>query len=338
MSCFDGLINLKGCSVTEVPGSVYSLNSLPGISIKAFQDAANSEQGTYVGVWENINERAEASIKNTILSFLRGRYKISRVIRTVDISSITQDSSVADNLYKGILINLSFSTNENWRLSPFQNISIQSVRYYKVSGSTETTLNINFFNYLTKEILFTKTVDVSTFSTGWNDIPVNKNFDVAQLGIGYKQTKDTLSYLTNDANGFYAYACDECFQSECGQIRGFVSSNDKISGTLSLNDTIIGLQAMMTIGCSYDAAVCSNKLLFAEAYWYLLGIEFMLERQYSERINFMTTVLKEEAVELQALYQTKYEEALKNALDGFTFDCDACLQCDNQVQFFPQLP
>lgn len=338
MGCFDGLINLKGCSIIETPGSVYSLNSLPGISLKAFEDTANSEQGTYVGVWENINERAEASVKNTIMSYLRGRYKISRVIRTVDISNITETTSVADNLYKGILINLSWSSNENWRLSPFQNISIQSIRYYKVSGSTETTLNINFFNYLTKEILFTKTVDVSTFSIGWNNLPINKSFDVAQLGIGYKQTKNSLSYLTNDSNGLYGYACDDCFDSQCGQIQGFVSVDDKLTSNLVYNDTIVGLQAVITVGCSYDAAVCTNKLLFAEAFWYLLGVEFMLERQYSERINFMTTVLKEDAVELQALYQTKYEDALKNALDGFTFDCDACLQCDNQVQFFPQLP
>jgi hypothetical protein len=52
----------------------------------------------------------------------------------------------------------------------------------------------------------------------------------------------------------------------------------------------------------------------------------------------MTTVLREEAGELQALYQTRFEQAFKNALDGMQFDCDGCLQCDNQVQFFPQLP
>jgi len=338
MSCFEGLINLKGCSVTEIPGSVYSLNSLPGISIKAFEDVANSEQGTYLGVWSNINERAEASIKNSIISYLATRYKLRRVIRTVDISDITESAATADNLYKGILINISWSNDQNWRLSPFQNISIQSVRYYKVSGSTETTLNINFFNYLTKEILFTKTVDVSTFSTGWNNIPINRMFDVGQLGIGYKQTKNSLSYLSNDSNGLYAEACDYCYNSECGQIQGFVSSNDKVTGTLTYNNTIVGLQAVMTIGCSMDAAVCNNKLLFAEAFWYLLGVEFMVERQFSERVNFMTTILKEEANELQALYQTKFEEAFKNALNGMQFDCDVCLQCDNQVQFFPQLP
>ena len=338
MSCFDGLINLKGCSVTETPGSVYSLNSLPGISLKAFEDVANSEQGTYLGVWDNVNERAEAAIKNNIISYLSTRYKLRRVIRTVDISDINNTSIVANSLFKGILINLSWSNTENWRLSPFQNISIQSVRYYKVGGSAETTQNIVFFNYLTKEVLFTKTIDVTAMTTGWNNVPINKTFDVAQLGIGFRQVANSLSYLSNDSNGLYAEACDYCYSSECGQINGFVSSDDKVSGTLTYNNTIVGLQAVITVGCSFDAAACNNKLLFAEAFWYLLGVEFMVERQYSERINFMTTVLKEEANELQALYQTRYEEAFKNALSGLQFDCDGCLQCDNQIQFFPQLP
>jgi len=41
---------------------------------------------------------------------------------------------------------------------------------------------------------------------------------------------------------------------------------------------------------------------------------------------------------LLALYTTRYEEAIKNALGGIKLECDACLECNSQVQVFTQLP
>jgi hypothetical protein len=64
----------------------------------------------------------------------------------------------------------------------------------------------------------------------------------------------------------------------------------------------------------------------------------MTERMFSERINFYTSVKREEAKELLDLYNVRYEEALKNALGGIKLECDACLECNSQVQVFTQLP
>jgi hypothetical protein len=41
---------------------------------------------------------------------------------------------------------------------------------------------------------------------------------------------------------------------------------------------------------------------------------------------------------LLALYTTRYEEAIKNALGGIKLECDACLECNSLVQVFTQLP
>jgi hypothetical protein len=340
MSCFDGIVKLNGCSITEVPQAVYSLNSLPGISLKSFEQVANSEQQNYIGVWNAINERAEARMKNQIISYMSTRYDIKRVRRTVDVFGDDELPTTSNNLFKGIVINSAYTLVDNWKISPLQTTTVDKIRFYKSSTTTATTIDVKFFNYLSKEILFTKTLTVANMVNGWNEFSILKQFDCAILAIGFLDTNiNGVTYSTTDSDTFFA----SCFSAyydcgTCGQINGFVSSNSSANGTLTYNTIADSLQVLLTLGCSYDSAVCSNRMLFAEAYWYALGIEFMTERLYSERTNFYTTVKREEANELLALYTTRYEEAIKNALGGIKLECDACLECNSQVQVFTQIP
>jgi hypothetical protein len=340
MGCFEGIVKLNGCSITEIPGAVYNVNSLPGISIKSFEQVANSEQQNYLGVWNAINERAEARIKNQIITHLSTRYDIKRVRRTVDIFGTPETVASSDNKFKGIVITSSYTLADDWKISPMQSVSVDKIRLYKSVTTTVTNLNVYFFNYITKEVLYTYTANYNSFTTGWNEVSILKEFSCANLAIGLLDKDiDGVEYSSNDANGLYGYCYDECYNGDgCGQVRGFISSNNLISGQLSDNTTINSIQALVTLGCSYDSAVCMNRLLFGEAYWYLLGIEFMTERLFSERINFYTSVKREEAKELLDLYTIRYEEALKNALGGLKFECDPCLECNSQVQVFTQIP
>jgi len=329
MGCFTGLINLKGCSVAETPGSVYSLNSLPGISLKSFEQIADSEQQNYIGVWDAMNERAEARIKNAIISNLSTRFKIARVKRTLDTAQQTLTTVGAENKKKGIYFNCTY--DNQYQLSPFQMVSVDKIRFYYDATSTATTVDIQFFDFITNEVFYTKTLTFSTLTAGWNEFSINKQFNTANLAIGFNSTDIvTRSYDNTYLQSLWGDFCYECWNSECGQVLGFVDGQ--------YTPTMYGLQAVVTIGCSYDAAMCSNRLLFAEAFWYLLGMEFMTERMYTNRVNFLTTILRDEAKELLDLYTIRYEEALKNALDGFNFDCDVCLECNGIVSTFSQIP
>lgn len=329
MGCFTGLINLKGCSVAEVPGSVYSLNSLPGISLKAFEQVANSEQQNYIGVWDAINERSEARIKNAILSNLSMRYKILRVKRTLDTVQQPLTTVAAENKRKGIYFNCTFS--DDFQLSPFQVVSVDKIRFYYDNTSTATSVAIDFFDFITNEVFYTKTLQFTDLTAGWNEFSINKQFNSANLAIGFNSNNIvTRSYDSGDLQSLWGSFCYDCFNVECGQVQGFVDNQ--------YTSTMYGLQAVVTIGCSFDAAICSNRLLFAEAFWYLLGSEFMVECMYTDRINFMTTVKREEAKELKAHYDLQFEEALKNSLDGIKFDCDVCLECNGLVTVFNQIP
>lgn len=339
MGCFDGLVTLKGCDADT--GGVFTLNALSGISLRDFNDIANNEQKNYLGVWENINTRATARMLNEITARMSKRYDIRRVRKTVDTAgSLPLADTTPDGLFRGIVINNGWTYTENWVSSPFQLFSIDKIRFYKRAGTTATFVDIQFFNYLTKELLLTKTIDLSsTPADTWVSVNILERFDCAALGIGFNDTDiNSVSYSDNDANEGWGGCMDYCFDINCGYLRGFTSSTASRTGNLAVVDTIVGLTAVVTMGCEFDAAICNNKRLFAEAYWYLLGIEFLTEKMFSERVNFATSVKREDAEQLMALYQVRYEQALENSIAGLRFECDKCIECNSQIAVMHRIP
>jgi hypothetical protein len=339
MGCFSGIVTLKGCSADA--GGVFTLNALPGISLRDFNDVANVEQVNYIGVWENINIRAEARMLMEITNRMSKRYDIRRVRKTVDTAgSLPLANTTPDGVFRGIVINNGWTYTENWVSSPFQLFSIDKIRFYKRAGTTATSVDIQFFNFLTKDLLLTKTVDLTGVPNDtWVSVDILERFSCAALGIGFDDTDiNSVSYSDNDANEGWGGCMDYCFDINCGYLRAFTSDTATRGGNLAVGDTIVGLTAVVTMGCEYEAAICNNKRLFAEAYWYLLGIEFLTEKMYSERINFATSVRREDAEALLALYQVRYEQALDNAIAGLRFGCDACVECDSIVAVTSRIP
>lgn len=88
-----------------------------------------------------------------------------------------------------------------------------------------------------------------------------------------------------------------------------------------------------------ECLVCDKLELFANAFWYLLGAETMIERIYSDRVNRWTSIDIEEARDLLAYYTTQYENELQlavNGLDPKNSDCledEPCLQCNDKIRF-----
>ena len=340
MSCFSGIVTLRGCN--DDAGGVFQLNTLPGISLRDFNDIANAEQVNYIGVWNNINIRAEARMLAEITARMAKRYDIRRVRKTVDTAGSLPLTNVTDaGLFRGIVLNNGYTYTENWVSSPFQSFTVDKVRFFKRTGTTVNHVNIVFFNYLTKEVLLTKRInlDGNPSNNTWITADIMHRFECAILGIGFDDSNiHTVSYSDNDANDAYGGCLDYCFDINCGYLRGFVSDTRTKDGNLSVVDTITGITAVITMGCEYNAAICSNRLLFAEAYWYLLGIEFLTERLYSERVNFATSVRREETEDLMALYQVRYEQALDNAIAGMRFGCDTCIECNPAVGIMTRIP
>jgi hypothetical protein len=89
--------------------------------------------------------------------------------------------------------------------------------------------------------------------------------------------------------------------------------------------------------CDYDALICDNIEELATAWKYLLGVTLMVFRLTSDRINRWTTIGRDEAKELQAFYQAKYDEALQQGVLLMDTD-ECCLTCEPNPSMVTYLP
>ena len=81
--------------------------------------------------------------------------------------------------------------------------------------------------------------------------------------------------------------------------------------------------------CDINEVICRVKHHLARPLLFALGMEFMLERQYSERINYYTTIQgPAEAEALRDEFQSDYKDALKASIKtiprGLIEDCFVC--------------
>lgn len=80
MTCFIDHIGLSYCEVGvyEVPASGIYLNSLPGINIQSIDKIADSEQITYLGVWDDVQNSALPQFRLDVINEISKCYKISK--------------------------------------------------------------------------------------------------------------------------------------------------------------------------------------------------------------------------------------------------------------------
>jgi hypothetical protein len=91
-----------------------------------------------------------------------------------------------------------------------------------------------------------------------------------------------------------------------------------------------------------ECLVCSNKDLFAVALWYLLGVELMIERTSSTRLNRFTTIDLDQAEKLKEEFYAEFEAALKDAAKSINLvdtECiEGCIESNESIRFVEQTP
>jgi hypothetical protein len=91
--------------------------------------------------------------------------------------------------------------------------------------------------------------------------------------------------------------------------------------------------------CQIDFIVCTNIELFEEAWMYLLGVELMLARLYSDRFNRYTTIDRNQATELKDFYMVEFEKSLNHAIKYIPKEfIEKCFECRSQIDHVELLP
>lgn len=77
LECFTGFIGILGCN-SATPGSGLYINSLPGVTLEMVDKIADSEQVTYVGVWQEVEQRAILRFRTQLMAKLNECYQINQ--------------------------------------------------------------------------------------------------------------------------------------------------------------------------------------------------------------------------------------------------------------------
>lgn len=326
MNCLKGYVGLNGCGV-DTPVSGLFVNSLPGISLKTIDLTANSEQKTFFGVWNDIENRAIAKFKTDITARLASRYRLKSINQSINLGRIIDKTKTEapEAQYKGVAIELRLNTA--YTQSSLQAINVQTVSIY--SEAVITGVHFKIFDIETGDELFTKAVDVII---GWNTVQVNKQFDSQRIFLAVDCTQFTTveqkvnvgfcDQLNASLGVIYSYG------GYASLIRGAKTSVISDVANLSHGSNCYGISPVFSIVCRYDNLICNNLATFATAFWYLLGAELMIQGLTSERTNWIT-LDRDGLIEKQQYYESEYKKEIENVLKGLSIDTsDACIDCN----------
>jgi len=321
ITCLTDTIGLAGCG-SSTPVSGLYVNSLPGISIKSIEILADAEQRTYLGVWDDVQVRADAWLESEALNLWNKKYKIHSVTENIDLGTVVDTATTTANApeYRGLIFDLDHTLGEsNYKRSVLQSHYFQLFRFYSPIVQAGTVIKLFDKDTNTQVDSFSKDVVI-----GWNTIQVNKFYSARRLFVGVDSTNISSVSLTIDEN---STCCDSCG----AHIEGAKMTIGADTSTITEGENSFGLSVIYGVRCRYNNAICTNQDKFYLARWYKLGSELMLERLTSERRNFLT-IQREEAKQLKAMYDMDAMDALKNAVDGISLDeSDCCLDCDFPV-------
>jgi hypothetical protein len=330
MNCLKGHIGIKGTGAAAPESGIY-INQLPGISLQNIQRTANSEQVTYAEVWSDVQDRAGRRIVTDLRNKLRSRYKIKTNNGFFFLETMDQGTIIAAAAhYRGLVYDAGIDQNG------FFSFHVTSVTVDLPQALDTLTVLImdrvgNILDTLVKE----------NASEGLNTITVNQAYAASSIFIAIDSTAVPLkeTNLNNVLTDGYYALLSSLLGAGCTPALYGATAGLSIPAIRSQSTSTYGISAVIMPTCDYSALICWNKELFESAWIYLCGAELMLERTFSDRINKLTTVDKDQAEALRDLYTGQYEQALEDTIGGLTINAeDGCIECQAMVKTVERLP
>jgi hypothetical protein len=340
MNCFNGYVGLKGCS-NGTPASGLFINQLPGLPSELFTQIANTDQATFVNVWNDIQATSQAQLLSDARKEFGKRYKMRSILRKIDIGKNIDTAVLApiDTVYLGFQLLTDYGIETGYTRSHLMGIPVEYLELY-MPGLIDDPFNIYIIDKDTNEILFQKTYSDphSELIVGWNVIPVNAIFTAKSLLFVFDaslfaavqltplSTTDNICNCLSDVYGFNHENCP-------GKITGIVL--DSIS-PVTVNEegtNTFGLTAKIGFTCSLESFLCENRSVFARCLWYLEGHHALWHALNSPAFSRYNTVDKPQVTQLMADYLAMYMTELEMVISGINLnENDLCLECDPLFQ------
>lgn len=326
MNCLKGYIGVKGCGQATPAGGY--INMLPGISLRSIHGIANSEQETFVRVWEDVQDRAWMRFESDFKSKLRAKFNLRTILGNYDLRSIDSGSvSEAKAQYAGIVIDSGINENGLFAFDVF------SISY-----------DSTFAGEITFKVFDRQGVEldsiVKTVAAGLNSFSIEKRYTASLIFIAVDCSLHTSKYttVTEDKDVFYNYLYN-AFNGCCQPLVSGATTSLGNRIQHAFTGSTFGLSAMVTPTCDFTTLICRNKDQYRYAWMNLLGAEIMIETLHSERKNAFTMIGADAAEQLRDVFTAQYENALEEAVKGIRINNnDDCIECAKRITYVETLP
>ena len=304
---------------SPVPTAGLYLNDLPGISITAIDAIANTEQATFLHVWETVQTRASQLFTTAFVNAVSKRYRLRRVPSSAAISSAIDTSITypAATQYRG------FTIAAPQAYSPLLLLYLDSLSLY-LSQAVNTTIKV--YQVVNNNLTQIDSIAI-TGLVGWNQIALNKSYPADKtLFVGY------------DASAIIAVSLNPSPTLSIAGSTATVQGAYYDGSTFATGSETYGLSGSISLQCSFEPLMALLKNQIAVAYWYLLGAELMAERIYTDRINRYTTIDLPKARALREEFKQNFTAQLMTVVEGLDLNEDSCIDCYAQLLSREQLP
>jgi hypothetical protein len=322
MNCLYDYIGIKGHGSQESLSGLF-INQLPGITLDSLEKVASTDAVNIAGVWKNVRDRASVRLEKDFRIALRSRFKLlaikSAAIAKPDIN--LEETVAADAKYRGVVIDL------GERKGSFLTIHVDTISI-TLTQAVES-LVVKIFDRDGQELdTFTKANAIE----GKNTIPVSKKYP-SKVFISCDATAFPL--YSSDYPSEVKKSCCACVCKVCDECEPKIYGAESLLDTPAATDTatsVFGFEISYGVMCDYSSIICSNKPEFIDVWMFCLGIEMMIERLYSNKLNKYTTIDKDQATELKHFYNHEYDKALKETINALELkEEDCCIECNPTI-------
>ncbi len=358
MDCLKDYIGIRHCSQEYPPSGLY-LNNLPGISTELVDKIANSEQVTFLGVWEDVQTRAIGRFVQDFQMYLfdtartgfnKTIYQTSRMVKPRSYDILDPEA-----LLKGVYVYLPISRFVKFNLKSVQ-VFVKEIEggafdsgFNNGFDGDTSLLNSQIFIYDLQNETLLKTIDI-TFKYGINTFDVDLEIGISTNAIELFVCIDTTRITSiKTLDNLYIWNDGEC-QYNTSHYGSWFDDQAMIApavmdiGDMPTHANIkypgvgqgVAIDAQIT--CSIEQFICENKKYLKTAFLYLLGAEMLLQKLTSNmgsRVNWFTYGNLEQTQNTKNIFESEYAKAMKNAVLSLNIsDSGLCFECNENAQSF----
>ncbi len=318
MNCLQNYIGLKGCA--ESPASGIYINQLAGMSNELLQGLADTDQGSYVEFYNDVQATVFEDVKGQIRSLIRGfgQVEMEEVLffsnRILIQDRQTIQPTNAEAKWKGIFASAFGSRYFQFRLKNL---------YVYNSGNSVTDVAFKVFNTFDWSVLFETTVDLVE---GFNTVSIEQSIPIQFQGYNLFFALDC-SNVATIRNPFVQdslfWGMSDCACANLGPshyttyLQQWELYPASMPLDLSVPDTIrfdfnqSGVMVDLELICSVESFICANRERLKMGVAYALASEILLRKLMSFNQNFHARYNQETFERLLATIQAKRDDHFK---------------------------